>query len=309
MIYLISLNTKMKEDNLFCTVFTPTYNREDTLKRLYDSLVRQTNKSFEWVIIDDGSIDNTEQVVNEFIKNENQFEIIYKKVQNGGKHRAINRGLDIARGKMFFIVDSDDYITDNAIEKIEKYEKTISNSNEKYAGVAGNKGFDEKTLVGTTFNTEFIDATSLERKKYNIYGDKTEIFYTELLKKNKFPEFDGEKFVTEALVWNRIARQGYKLRWFKDIIYICEYRDDGLTKKGTSRFKDSPKGLKTYILEYVKDYKLSFPKKCLQYEHYSNSIYDNKNIIQASKDLNVKPIYIKIGVFLRKIVNLVRRKR
>lgn len=289
------------------TVFTPTYNRGYIIEQCYNSLKNQTIKDFEWIIVDDGSTDSTEEIVNKWLKENNDFNIIYVKTKNGGKHRAINKGLDIAKGKLFFIVDSDDYLTNDAIEKILKAERTIENSNEKYAGIAMAKGYDEKKIVGTTFKGEYVDATSLEREKYNINGDKAEVFYTDILKNNKFPEFEGENFISEALVWNRIARQGYKLRWFQDIIYICQYREDGLTKMGNKRFKNSPKGLLLYTTEYIKDKHLSLPRRLLQYENYSNSIYDNKNVEKAAKDLNVYQIEIYIGIILRKIVNLIRK--
>lgn len=289
------------------TVFTPTYNRGNTIEKCYTSLKRQTCKEFEWIIIDDGSTDNTEQIVNKWLKEKKEFNIIYKKTTNGGKHRAINKALEIANGRLFFIVDSDDYLVDDAIEKILKAEETIKNSKEKYAGIAMSKGYDEKTIVGTTFKGKYLDATSLERKKYNINGDKAEVFYTNILKQNKFPEFEGEKFLTEAIVWNRIAKKGYKIRWFQDIIYICEYREDGLTKQGNSKYKKSPKGLLLFIKEHISYGKLNFFRSCLQYEFYSRVVYDNKNIKQAAKDLEINEIKIYIGILLRKIVNLIRK--
>lgn len=289
------------------TVFTPTYNRGYIIEQCYKSLKRQTSKEFEWIIVDDGSTDNTEEIVNKWLEEKNEFNIIYIKTHNGGKHRAINKALDIANGRLFFIVDSDDYIVDNAIEKILKAEETIKDSKEKYAGIAMSRGYDDKTLIGTTFKGDYVDATSLERKKYNINGDKAEVFYTDILKQNKFPEFEGEKFLVEGIVWYRIAKKGYKIRWFQDIIYICEYREDGLTKQGVSRYKNSPKGLLLFIKEYIDYSKLNFFRRCLQYEFYSRAIYDNKNIKQASKDLEVKKIEIYIGILLRKIVNLIRK--
>ncbi len=289
------------------TVFTPTYNRGYIIEKCYTSLKRQTCKEFEWIIVDDGSTDNTEQMVTNWLKEKNEFNIIYKKTANGGKHRAINKALDIANGRLFFIVDSDDYIVDDAIEKILKAEETIKNSKEKYAGIAMAKGYDDKIIVGTTFKGDYLDATTLEREKYNINGDKAEIFYTDILKQNKFPEFEGEKFLTEAVVWNRIAEKGYKIRWFQDIIYICEYREDGLTKQGISKFKNSPKGLLLFIKEHISYGKLNFLRRCLQYEFYSRVVFDNKNIKQAAEDLETKRIYIYIGILLRKIVNLIRK--
>ena len=290
----------------FLTICTPTYNRKHILVNLYKSLKKQTVFDFEWLIIDDGSEDGTEELVNSSIKLDNQFDMYYYKCNNGGKHRAINKALDIAKGKMFFIVDSDDYLTEDAVEKIIKYESTLPKE-EKFAGIAFSKGFEDKTLVGTTFKGEFVDATSIERRKYNILGDKAEIFYTSVLKENKFPEFEGEKFITEAVVWNRIAKKGYKIRWFQDIIYICEYRDDGLTKLGYTKFKESPKGLLLYIKESIEYLNLNLLERLSRYSYYSKAVYENKNIKKASEDLGIKETTLKFAILLRKIVEKIKK--
>ena len=100
------------------TLFTPTYNRAYTMTRLYNSIQRQTFRDFEWIIIDDGSTDNTESLVNSWTNDNNDFEIRYFKVPNGGKCRATNKGVQLAQGEIFFTIDSDDYLTDDACEKI-----------------------------------------------------------------------------------------------------------------------------------------------------------------------------------------------
>ena len=100
------------------TVFTPTYNRGYIIDNLFQSLKRQSYTDFEWIVIDDGSDDDTENMFQKFQSVDNGFPIIYKKVNNGGKHRAINTGLNLAKGELFFIVDSDDYLTDSALERI-----------------------------------------------------------------------------------------------------------------------------------------------------------------------------------------------
>lgn len=292
----------------FITVFTPAYNRKKTLNKLYESLKEQTNTNFEWIIVDDGSNDGTEEFVKPWLNEENKFNITYLKKENGGKHTAINKGLELAKGKMFFIVDSDDYLTKDAIEKIIRYEKTIENK-ENFAGIAMCRGYDINNIIGTTFKGEYIDATSLERKKYNINGDKAEIFYTDILRKNKFPEYEGEKFVTEALVWNRIAKQGYKLRWFQDIIYICKYLEGGLTAGGNKIFANSPKGLLVYTKECIENYHLGLFRRLLRYEYYSDSVYDNKKIKQAANDLKISSVTLVLGIYLRKVIKIVKRNK
>lgn len=112
-------------DEQLITVFTPTYNRAYILNNLYESLKRQTSKSFEWIIVDDGSVDMTESLVNEWLKNDNLFPIKYVKKVNEGKHIAINVGVEQAKGDWFLIVDSDDYLYDDAIEKVIKWTHDI----------------------------------------------------------------------------------------------------------------------------------------------------------------------------------------
>lgn len=210
------------------TVFTPTFNRGYLMNKLFYSLNSQTNKHFEWLIVDDGSIDQTGELVETF-KEQADFEIRYFYQQNGGKHRAINHGLDLARGELFFIVDSDDSLTDDAIEKIFNNYSGIAFDN-SFAGIAFNKGFSKKRIVGETFEGTYIDCDNLHRGKHNILGDKAEVYRTDILKSIKFPEIDGENFMSEVVLWNEVARRGYKLRWFNDIIYFCDYLEDGLTK-------------------------------------------------------------------------------
>ena len=156
------------------TIFTPTYNRAHTLKRLYESIKVQKYPDFEWIIIDDGSSDGTNELVKSFI-DENVIKIKYFFQENSGKHIAINKGIEEASGNLFFMVDSDDYITPDALNIIDKWEETIDG--EKYIGIAGLKIFENKKIIGSTFkdSIEFVDTTSLEKRKYNISGDKAEV--------------------------------------------------------------------------------------------------------------------------------------
>ena len=224
------------------TIFTATYNREKLLYRLYESLKIQTVKEFEWLIIDDDSTDNTNYVVNKWISDKNDFSIRYIKQTHGGKHRALNRGFVEANGEYFFIVDSDDYLTNNAIELINGWINNIENSHEKLAGVSGLIAYENGIINGgipLVNNEGWIDADCFTREKYNLEGDKAEVFKTELLRKYPFPEFDNEFFITDSVCWNAIHLDGYKIRWFNKVIYIAEYLEDGLTKSGMNEFYGS----------------------------------------------------------------------
>lgn len=234
----------------FITVFTPTYNRAYTLPALYESLQRQTDTDFEWLVVDDGSTDDTERLFRQWVTEANDFTITYIKTPNGGKQRAVNIGVENAAGRYFWIVDSDDTLVPDSVKISAKWLRTIDDKAE-FAGVSGTIATKDGRLMGETFDREYVDATSLERDKYNIKGDKSEIFRTELLKKFPFPSFEGEKFVPEALVWNRIATAGYKLRWFNETVYVAEYLPDGYSRNVDKNLISNWKGYSLYVKEVV----------------------------------------------------------
>lgn len=227
------------------TVFTPTYNRAYIIENLYRSLQRQTFRDFEWLIVDDGSTDHTEEVVEAWQRENNDFPIRYYKKENGGKCRAINYGIDRAEGELFFNVDSDDYLTDDALEKVASWVDTLPKDG-SFCGVVGNLGTAPDVTPNTPLNAPYRDATLLERyadyAKHPIDGERAPVFFTEIQKKYKYPEFEGEKFVTPAVTWNRMAHDGYKVRVFDDIIWVYEYQPDGLTANVGRNFIKNPRG-------------------------------------------------------------------
>lgn len=220
------------------TVFTPTYNRRYIIENLYRSLQRQTCRDFEWLVVDDGSSDKTSELFEKWLC-EQQFPIRYIFKENGGKHRAINQGVKAAKGELFFIVDSDDYLADDAIEKIIDCYAGIE-SNKNFGGLCGLKCYPNGEKVGGGSNFGILDCNSLEfRFKYKNKGDMAEVIRTDVMKEYPIPEFEGEKFCPEAVFFNRIA-QKYKLRYFFEKIYICDYLPDGLTARITKIRMESP---------------------------------------------------------------------
>ncbi|WP_438965814.1 glycosyltransferase family 2 protein [Flavobacterium sp.] len=210
------------------SVFTPTYNRANLLINVYESLLNQSYQNFEWIVVDDGSNDNTNSVIESYIK-ENKIKINYFLQKNKGKHFAINKGVSIANGELFFILDSDDELPMNALELVSiKYDKIRNNS--KIGGIAGRRNYKDGSIVGNKTFEELISNSIDIRYKYNIKGDLVEVFKTAILKENLFPEILNEKFCPEALVWNRIA-QKYDLYFFNQGIYTTQYLPDGLTSK------------------------------------------------------------------------------
>lgn len=249
----------MDKNNILITIFTPSYNRGYIIENLYNSLKSQKIFNFEWLVIDDGSSDNTKDLFDKWVNEKNKFEIRYYKVENGGKPRAINIGLELARGKYLFMVDSDDYITDDAILKINQWIREIDDK-ENIIGVGAAKAYpngDYIKGVPPIINDEigYIDATNLDRYKYNLDADMCEAYKIDIMKKFPFFVWHNEKFVPEEIVLNEIALNGYKVRWHKDIIYICDYLDDGLTKGSWNLERKNPMG---YAMLY--NHKLKFTK-------------------------------------------------
>lgn len=236
------------------TVFTPTYNRAYIIEKLYNSLKRQNYVDFEWLVVDDGSSDNTEDIFKIWSNENNPFTIRYYKTENGGKHRAINMGLDLADGEIFFTVDSDDELTNDALFKINQWFEQIAD-NDEIQGIVANRGYSESGTINNYFLEDYMDAYLIdmhkivENGKKVLDGERAIAFYTDFHKKYKFPEFDGEKFMTEAVVYNRMSHDNYKMRFFNDIIWIYEYQSDGLTKAGTKLFINNPKGYGLWIKE------------------------------------------------------------
>lgn len=212
----------------YITVFTPAYNRENTLGRLYNSLLIQDYKEFEWIIVDDGSLDNTEELVASWIK-QRKINIRYYKQVNGGKHRAINRGLAHASGELFFIVDSDDYLLENSLSLVKKYYQDIK-SNDDIIGLVGFRCHPNGQIFGGGLPKKTIDADIFEiHDKYNLKAvDKAKIIKTNEFRKFLFPDIKGENFVAESIIWNRMALN-YKYRYIDEAIYVCEYLEHGLS--------------------------------------------------------------------------------
>ena len=228
------------------TIFTPAYNRADLLPRLYQSLCRQTKKDFEWLVVDDGSTDNTEEVCKAFTGE--GFDVRYYRKENGGKQRAINYAVERARGEWFIILDSDDYLTDNAVELVLPHLADIADKPE-FAGVMGVERSTAGHLSGGERHYDVLDTDMLSfRTKYGYRAESTEVLRTSIMREFPFPEFEGEKFVQEATVWNRIA-QKYKCRYINEVLQIQEYLEGGLTRTADELLRKNPCGALLYYKE------------------------------------------------------------
>lgn len=217
------------------TIFTPTYNRATLLFKLYQSLREQRLYNFEWLIVDDGSTDHTSLVIEE-IRRENKdlFPIRYYQKGNGGKHTAINVGAKEAKGDLFFIVDSDDLLTPDAVSTITSDWQEHHSSH--ICGLSYLKGYihNPKASLGHSYSEapSFIGNYIDVRYNQGVSGeDHAEIFRTELLRDFPFTEYPNERFMSEAIVWIRLGKR-WKMLFVNKIIYLAEYVDGGLTLQG-----------------------------------------------------------------------------
>lgn len=238
----------MLADNCkFFTVFTPTYNRAYRLGKLFESLCAQTFCDFEWVIVDDGSVDDTEELVKYFALTA-KFPIIYEKTINGGKHRATNVGIKLAKGKWFANVDSDDYLEKDALQIINNTLSQVK-SGEIVSTVIALDRFANGDVIGEKFTQNLKDYVDMVC--CGIHGDKFIILFTEFLKQNPFKEFSGEKFITESSLFFQYAQKYSDTRtmFINKPLYIAEYLPDGLTKHSFITRVNSVNGcLYSYLL-------------------------------------------------------------
>lgn len=261
------------------TVFTPTYNRAHTLPALYNSLVEQiTNYSFEWLIIDDGSTDNTAELVSKWIKDA-VIKINYYKVPNGGKPRAINRAVELAQSPFLFIVDSDDYLADNSVVDFMAMECEKIKNDPSFVGVGGLRGHTLTNPFKYPKFNNYVDATDLERAKYGLNFDCNEAYKIEILRNYPFKVWEGENFTPEQVVLDDMALDGYKLRWHNRVIVISEYLEDGLTKGAWNLIKRNPMG---YAMLY--DHKLKY------HHRIKDRVFDVTQMI-AQSILGKNPLY------------------
>ena len=211
------------------TILTPIYNRKKEIEKLYDSLKKQTNKNFIWLIIDDGSKDNLIETIKQY-QNENIIDIRFYRKENGGKHTALNFGINKITTRMTFIVDSDDWLINNAVEIIYETDKKYYNhTNEKLCGYTFLRQYPNGVINGKKFKRNAIIGNYIDiRINKNIDGDKAEVFYTKCLKEYPFPEFEKEKFLGEDVVWIQMANK-YKMIYFNKAIYVGDYLKEGLT--------------------------------------------------------------------------------
>ena len=242
----------------FLSVITPTYNRAPQLRMCFESLQCQTDPDFEWIVIDDGSTDDTESLVTSFRA---KFPILYHKKENGGKHTALNAAHEYVHGEYVLILDSDDTLIPSAIEQIKK--EWIQYRDDTAIGIVTflkGASEDRPTCMATEEGVP-VDIMRYRRKCF-YSSDCCEVIRSELFRKYPFPVFEGETFLSEGALWNRVSLT-HKCVYINRVIYLCDYREDGLTRSGRSLRIRNPRGgmytanlnmhSKNYLLRRVKN--------------------------------------------------------
>lgn len=212
------------------SIITPTYNRSILLPQMFNCLNRQKNKGFEWIVVDDGSTDDTKRMMEQLLAASNlstrSWDAVYVRKPNGGKHTAVNMGVGLAKGELTLILDSDDELPEDAVEIISKeWEKAKGDTS--VGGLCGYMQHRSGEVIGQPMIETVTDEISLRYKRH-VMGDMCEVFRTDVLREFPFPEIEGERFCPEQLVWFRIA-QKYQLKVIPQVIYLRDYLDGGLT--------------------------------------------------------------------------------
>jgi glycosyltransferase involved in cell wall biosynthesis len=266
------------------TVFTPTFNRAYCLHRVYESLCKQTSDDFIWLIIDDGSYDNTKELVQSWIA-EDMIEIQYHYKENGGMHTGHNAAYRIIITELNVCIDSDDYLPENAIEIIIKNWNKIENRQ----GIAGLIGLDadkEGFIIGTKIPEQLEKGSLYDLyNKHGVTGDKKLVLCTSIVKKYPaYPEYEGEKLVPLGLLYLSIGKD-YDFVYSNEVFCIVEYQQDGSSGTILKQYKQSPRGF-AYGRKMKIQQQKNFIARFKEYIHLVSSSLFAKDFTIAFKEVN-----------------------
>ncbi|MDM5452708.1 glycosyltransferase family A protein [Peribacillus simplex] len=283
------------------SVVTPTYNRAYILNKCYESLKIQTSKSFVWMIVDDGSTDNTEELVNQWL-NEGILDIHYFKKKNGGKASALNLALDKVDSDYFVCLDSDDTFAYNAIELALKQLQQIK-KNKKYCGILALRTAPNGEVLGGKQIPDGIKETTLSEisNKFKMRSELICFYKTGVISQHRFPEIQGENFISPAYIEHELGKM-YKFLVSRNTFCYCEYLPDGLTKNKRNVIKKNPKGytlVKHQSFELAEDFKAK-SKHCVLY--ISGCILSrDKDWLKKSPHKIMTIVYFPLGWLVYKL--------
>lgn len=279
------------------TVFTPTFNRAYCLEKCYLSLLSQTSQDFVWLIIDDGSTDQTNELVQRWIE-ENKIEIVYHRQENLGMHGAHNTAYEQIETELNVCIDSDDYMPDDAVEKIITFwEKYGSND---VSGMIGLDAYTDHRIIGTKLPENLKTSTLFNLyNKYGVTGDKKLVYRTDLTKRYPYPIFQNEKYVGLAYKYYMLDQQ-YELLLMNEVLCCVEYLPDGSSLNMFSQYRKNPKGFSFYRKELMKLPFASTTYKFRQAVHYVSSslLLSNWRFLKESPRKVITFLAIPFGLLL-----------
>ncbi|WP_078553413.1 glycosyltransferase family 2 protein [Bacillus alkalicellulosilyticus] len=256
------------------TVFTPTYNRAYCLSSCYESLVSQTNKEFTWLIIDDGSTDNTKEIVQEWI-DEGEIEIRYHWQENQGMHGAHNTAYELIDTELNVCIDSDDSMPSDAVEKITSFWE--ANRSDEVSGIIGLDANSSGDIIGTKLPEKMKRSTLFDLyNQHGVKGDKKVVYRTELSKRYPYPIFSDERYVGLAYKYFKLDEE-FEMLLLNEVLCIVEYLPDGSSMNMLNQYRKNPKGFAFYRKELMKLTFANTSFKFRQAVHYVSSSLLMKN--------------------------------
>ena len=284
------------------TVFTPAYNRAHTLPRTYQSLLAQDCKDFIWLIVDDGSTDNTADLVKDWQSRENGFEIRYIYKENGGMHTAHNTAYENIDTELNVCIDSDDAMAQGAVRKI--LDKWAQVKDKGYAGFIGlDAVMGTGEVIGSRFPAGLTETTLVGYYAAGGTGDKKLVYRTDVMNKYPpYPVFDGEKYVALGYKY-RLIDQDYKLAVLDDVLCDVEYQADGSSNTMWRQYVKNPKGFafwRKVCMQYPESSKRVF-MDCVHYVS-SSMIAKNRRFIQESPKKGLTVLAIPFGLALTGLI-------
>lgn len=279
------------------TIFTPAYNRAYSLHLCYESLLRQSCKDFLWLIIDDGSTDHTRELVEKWKQQENGFEIRYEYKENGGMHTAHNRAYELIDTELNVCVDSDDYVGDNAVEKIVSFWKQYGS--QKYAGIVGLDATFDNRIIGEKLPEDKKSITLSGYYANGGRGDKKLVYRTEVMKQYPpYPVFEGEKYVSLGYKY-LLCDQDYELLIMNEVLCNVEYQLDGSSTNMYKQYLRNPKGF-AFMRKVDMEYDKKLKRKFMTCVHYVSSslISKNKSFLKESPRKFLTVLAIPFGLLL-----------
>ena len=271
-----------KINNKTLTVFTPAYNRAHTIGRTYDSLCRQSCKDFEWLVIDDGSSDNTRELIEGWIA-ENKIPVRYIFQENQGMHGAHNTAYKNIHTELNTCIDSDDWMPDDAVEKIISFWK--SNGSAAVAGIIGLDCVASGDIIGSKFG---LSGSLIHCSDSSISGDKKFVIRTDLTSRYpEYPVFKGEKYVGLGYKYQMID-QDFQWLTLNEPLVVVEYQEDGSSYSMFRQWWNNPKGfafIHNNDLLYAKSYKrkiqvaIHYVSHCIRAKAYTDIFRSNSPLL------------------------------